>query len=192
MQRLAKKWQRAGIKIGFVPTMGYLHAGHLSLVKRARQAVGKNGKVVVSIYVNPTQFAPTEDLVKISARFETRFEIVPRRKCGCRFHAERRGNVSAKSELDGSRPPDFSTYVVEEKLSRAMEGASRPTHFRGVTTVVAKLVQHRSAGRGGVRPKRFSTGGHHQTHGGRFEFSGKNHRRADAARKRRTGDEFAQ
>ncbi|MGH7990080.1 MAG: pantoate--beta-alanine ligase, partial [Limisphaerales bacterium] len=64
MQRLAKKWRRAGIKIGFVPTMGYLHAGHLSLVKRARQVVGKSGKVVASIYVNPTQFAPTEDLSK--------------------------------------------------------------------------------------------------------------------------------
>src|SRR5471032_1400504 len=64
MQRLAKKWRRAGIKIGFMPTMGYLHAGHLSLVKRARQAVGKGGKVVVSIYVNPTQFGPKEDLSK--------------------------------------------------------------------------------------------------------------------------------
>src|SRR5476651_1796466 len=64
MQRLAKKWRHAGTRIGFVPTMGYLHAGHLSLVKRARQSVGKKGKVAVSIYVNPTQFAPTEDLSK--------------------------------------------------------------------------------------------------------------------------------
>src|ERR1019366_8305982 len=64
MQRLARQWQRADVRVGLVPTMGYLHAGHLSLVKRARQAVGKNGKVVVSIYVNPTQFAPTEDLAK--------------------------------------------------------------------------------------------------------------------------------
>src|SRR5215510_11054332 len=62
MQRLAKKWQRAGTRIGFVPTMGYLHAGHLSLVKRARKLVGRTGKVVVSIYVNPTQFGPHEDL----------------------------------------------------------------------------------------------------------------------------------
>src|SRR5258706_1460728 len=64
MQRLDRNWQRDGTRSGFVPTLGYLHAGHLSLVKRARQAVGKNGRLVVSIYVNPTQFAPTEDLSK--------------------------------------------------------------------------------------------------------------------------------
>src|ERR1039458_7206965 len=62
MQQLAKKRQRAGKRIGFVPTMGYLHAGHLSLVKRTQQAVGKGGVVVVSIYVNPTQFGPKEEI----------------------------------------------------------------------------------------------------------------------------------
>ena len=60
MQRLARRWRKAGVRVGFVPTMGYLHAGHLSLVERARKLVGHEGVVVVSIYVNPTQFAPTE------------------------------------------------------------------------------------------------------------------------------------
>ncbi len=61
MQRLARQWQQAGKRVGFVPTMGYLHAGHISLVRVARRQVGKSGKVVVSIYVNPTQFGPKED-----------------------------------------------------------------------------------------------------------------------------------
>src|SRR5471032_900139 len=133
MQRLARKWQRAGIEIGFVPTMGYLHAGHLSLVKRARQAVGKNGKVVVSIYVNPTQFAPTEDLSKYPRDLKRDLKLLRELKVDVVF-----------TPSDGEMYPNkyengFSTYVVEEKLSQTMEGASRPTHFRGVTTVVAKL-----------------------------------------------------
>jgi pantoate--beta-alanine ligase len=133
MQRLAKKWQRAGTRIGFVPTMGYLHAGHLSLVKRARQAVGKNGKVVVSIYVNPTQFAPTEDLSKYPRDLKRDLKLCRETGVDVVFTPSDAEMYPNKSENG------FSTYVVEEKLSRTMEGASRPTHFRGVTTIVAKL-----------------------------------------------------
>jgi pantoate--beta-alanine ligase len=133
MQRLAKKWQHNGTRLGFVPTMGYLHAGHLSLVKRARQVVGKNGKVVVSIYVNPTQFAPTEDLAKYPRDLKRDLKLLRELDADVVF------TPSDAEIYPGQSEKGFSTYVVEEKLSRLMEGASRPTHFRGVTTVVAKL-----------------------------------------------------
>jgi len=135
MQRLARKWQRAGARIGFVPTMGYLHAGHLSLVKRARQAVGKNGRLVVSIYVNPTQFAPTEDFSKYPRDLKRDLKLL--RECGVDVVFTPK---DAEMYPDRSAvPTGFSTYVIEENLSQRMEGASRPAHFRGVTTVVAKL-----------------------------------------------------
>jgi pantoate--beta-alanine ligase len=147
MQRLAQKWQRAGKRIGFVPTMGYLHAGHLSLVKRARQATGKNGVVVMSIYVNPTQFGPKEDFSKYPRDLKRDFKLCQEAGVDVVFTPSDKemypcGTGSRRrEEADGSRFDKrcFSTYVVEEKLSQSMEGASRPTHFRGVTTVVAKL-----------------------------------------------------
>jgi pantoate--beta-alanine ligase len=129
MQRAARNWQRAGAKIGFVPTMGYLHAGHISLVKEARRLVGPKGKVVVSIYVNPTQFGPHEDLAKYPRDLE-------RDKKLCR---EAGVDVVFFPTNEQMYPTPYSTYVVEETLSQGMEGASRPTHFRGVTTIVAKL-----------------------------------------------------
>ena len=133
MQRLAQKWQRAGTRIGFVPTLGYLHAGHLSLVKCARQAVDKSGRVVVSIYVNPAQFAPTEDLSKYPRDLKRDLKL-------CRAAGVDVVFVPDDAEVyPGKNKDRYSTYVVEEKLSQNMEGASRPTHFRGVTTVVAKL-----------------------------------------------------
>lgn len=133
MQRLSKKWQRAGITIGFVPTMGYLHAGHISLVHRARQAVGPGGKVVVSIYVNPTQFSPKEDLSKYP-------RDLSRDKGLCQEAGVDVFFVPTDAEMyPQAGEASFSTYVVEEKLSTTMEGTSRPTHFRGVTTIVAKL-----------------------------------------------------
>ena len=133
MQRLADGWRRRGVRIGLVPTMGYLHAGHLSLVKRARQLAGRRGKVVVSIYVNPTQFGPREDFATYPRDMSRDLRL-------CR--AEKVDAVFAPKDSEmypGGGAGRFSTYVVEESLTGGMEGAARPTHFRGVTTVVAKL-----------------------------------------------------
>src|SRR5437773_10809199 len=130
MQRQSFQWRRQGVRIGFVPTMGYLHEGHMSLVRRARKEVGKGGQVVVSIYVNPTQFGPGEDFSRYPRDLKRDQEL-------CR--AERVDLVFAPADAEMYAQP-FSTFVVEEELSRLMEGRSRPTHFRGVTTVVAKLL----------------------------------------------------
>ena len=132
MQRLALDWKRSVVGVGFVPTMGCLHQGHLSLVRQARLLVGSRGKVVVSIYVNPTQFGPRED-----------FAAYPRDLASDAKVCRREGVDVVFAPGDDEmypRDPQFSTYVIEESLSKGMEGASRPTHFRGVTTVVAKLL----------------------------------------------------
>lgn len=129
MQKTALGWRRKNRRVAFVPTMGYLHAGHISLVKRARRLAGPNGAVVVSIFVNPMQFAPTEDL----ARYP---RDLARDKKLCRDADADVLFVPAEGDM---YPKDFSTCVVEDRLSQGMEGASRPTHFRGVATVVLKL-----------------------------------------------------
>ena len=146
MQQFAKRCQQQGRRIGLVPTMGYLHEGHLSLVRVARRRVGRTGKVVVSIYVNPMQFGPKEDFSRYPRELNRDLRLC--RAAGvevvfCPSDAEMypRAGSSRGAGRTAQRvvPTHFSTYVVEEDLSRMMEGASRPTHFRGVTTVVAKL-----------------------------------------------------
>lgn len=133
MQRLARRWQRQGVRVGFVPTMGYLHAGHLSLVKRARRLVGPHGKVVVSIYVNPIQFGPKEDFSRYPRDLRRDLKL-------CRTEGADAVFTPHDDEMyPHGRDDAFSTYVVEETLSQQMEGNSRPGHFRGVTTIVAKL-----------------------------------------------------
>jgi pantoate--beta-alanine ligase len=133
MQRQALKWRRAGIRVGFVPTMGFLHAGHASLMQRARQALRSAGRVVVSVYVNPAQFGPAEDFTKYPRDLERDKRLCREAGVDVVF-APTDHEMYAQSKSD-----PYSTYVSEERLSREMEGASRPTHFRGVTTVVAKL-----------------------------------------------------
>ncbi len=134
MQRLAAAWRRAGVRVGLVPTMGYLHEGHLSLIRRARKWATPRGKVVVSIYVNPTQFGPTEDLAKYPR--DLRRDLLLCRGAG----ADAVFAPSDEEMYPGRAEGRFSTYVVEERLSSVLEGKSRPTHFRGVTTIVAKLL----------------------------------------------------
>ena len=147
MQKLARYWKRSGTRIGLVPTMGYLHAGHLSLVRRARQAVGKRGVVVVSIYVNPTQFGPGEDFSKYPRDLKRDLKLCRDAGVDVVFTPTDREMYPAKTRsrrCESVEEPRFDkrgygTYVIEKQLSHSMEGVARPTHFNGVTTVVAKL-----------------------------------------------------
>lgn len=126
MQRLASAWHRQGRRIGLVPTMGYLHEGHLALVRLARL---RSDYVVTSIFVNPIQFSPNEDLARYPRDF-TRDQALL---------AQEGVEVIYCPDAAEMYPADFSTYVNVERLSEPLCGKSRPGHFRGVTTVVAKL-----------------------------------------------------
>jgi pantoate--beta-alanine ligase len=134
MQRLAMAWRREGRRIAMVPTMGYLHEGHLDLVRIARRTAGRSGRVVVTIYVNPTQFGVGEDHARYPRDLDRDLGLCRDTGVDAVFTPD------DASMYPGREEGLYSTYVVEEKLSHGMEGASRPTHFRGVTTVVAKLL----------------------------------------------------
>ncbi len=112
--------------VGFVPTMGYLHEGHMSLVRQAR---AENKTVIVSIYVNPTQFGPKEDLSRY-----------PRDLARDLVMLEKEGTDVVFFPSDKEMyPAGYDTWVTVDNLTKPLEGDSRPTHFRGVTTIVAKL-----------------------------------------------------
>jgi len=126
MKKLSNEDLKSGKKIGFVPTMGYLHKGHLSLVEAARK---ENDIVVVSIFVNPTQFGPNEDYSRYPRDLERDLRLLEPFGVDYVF-------VPSVEEM---YPPFYSVYVEETELSKYLCGASRPGHFRGVCTVVAKL-----------------------------------------------------
>jgi len=111
--------------VGLVPTMGYLHEGHLSLIRRAREECDH---VFVSIFVNPTQFGPKEDLAKYPRDLERDFRLI-----------EAYTDVVWNPTAEIMYPTGYQTWVEVEAMTRPLEGAMRPGHFRGVTTVVAKL-----------------------------------------------------
>ena len=121
-----KEWKKQGLAVALVPTMGYLHEGHKSLMERARK---ENDKVVVSIFVNPMQFGPNEDLESYPRDLDRDSKICEAAGVDLIFHPE-------VEEMYG---PDFHAYVDMHTLPEKLCGASRPVHFRGVQTVVSKL-----------------------------------------------------
>ncbi len=126
MQSLAIGMRSSGRLIGLVPTMGSLHEGHLSLIDIAKE---RADKVIVSIFVNPTQFGPSEDFDKYPRVLEADLE-----KC-----RERGADIVFNPSIADMYPDGYSTYVNEEHISAGLCGVSRPNHFRGVTTVCLKL-----------------------------------------------------
>jgi pantoate--beta-alanine ligase len=125
--RAVRAWHAAGEgSLGLVPTMGYLHAGHVSLVERARR---ENDRVAASIFVNPTQFGPKEDLASYPRDLQRDLRLLEDAGCDVVF-------VPAVAEM---YPAGTDTFVVPGRVAEPLEGARRPGHLRGVATVVAKL-----------------------------------------------------
>lgn len=121
-----KKWREEGLTVGLVPTMGYLHEGHKSLIDKA---VEQNDKVVVSVFVNPIQFGPTEDLATYPRDLQRDSVLCENAGADLIFHPEKEDMYF----------DDFCTYIDMENLTKGLCGKTRPTHFRGVCTVVGKL-----------------------------------------------------
>ncbi len=126
VRKQVKAWRKEGLSVGLVPTMGYLHEGHKSLIDRA---VKENDKVVVSDFVNPIQFGVNEDLSTYPRDIEADKKLCESAGADLIFHP-------APEEMYA---PDFSTFVETEGVSAGLCGKTRPTHFRGVCTVVSKL-----------------------------------------------------
>jgi pantoate--beta-alanine ligase len=126
MQKIADEYRLADKKIGFVPTMGYLHEGHLSLMEAATE---KSDVLAVSIFVNPTQFSPDEDLEEYPRDIQRDEKRLAEIGCDVLFYPTEAMMY----------PSGYKTYVIVEDITQKLCGTSRPTHFRGVTTVVTKL-----------------------------------------------------
>lgn len=120
------EWRKQGLSVGLVPTMGYLHEGHKSLIDAA---VAGNDKVVVSVFVNPMQFGPTEDLASYPRDLDRDAALCEAAGADLIFHPE----------PEEMYLPDFSSFVDMNTLTKGLCGKTRPIHFRGVCTVVAKL-----------------------------------------------------
>ncbi|MCC8061548.1 MAG: pantoate--beta-alanine ligase [Clostridiales bacterium] len=122
-----RAWKREGLSVGLVPTMGYLHEGHASLVE---ESVRQCDRTVASVFVNPTQFGPNEDLETYPRDFEHDCALLEAKGCDLVFHPS----------VEEMYPDGFATYVeIQSEMPKQLCGKTRPIHFRGVCTVVSKL-----------------------------------------------------
>lgn len=134
VQKAAREWKKEGLSIGLVPTMGYLHDGHRSLIHKA---VEQNDRVIVSIFVNPIQFGPNEDLDNYPRDLEADTAVCESEGVDIIFHPE-------PKDMYGDH---FLTHVEVDEITKVLCGRSRPVHFKGVTTVVNKLMNISKADR---------------------------------------------
>lgn len=126
VRKQVKQWRREGLTVGLVPTMGYLHEGHKSLIDRA---VMENDRIVVSVFVNPTQFGPNEDFESYPRDMDKDAKLCEDAGASLIFHPQ-----PEEMYLEG-----YSTFVDMDTITKGLCGKTRPTHFRGVCTVVSKL-----------------------------------------------------
>ena len=126
VRKQVKKWREEGLSVGLVPTMGYLHEGHKSLIDKA---VEQNDRVVVSVFVNPIQFGPNEDLATYPRDLERDAALCENAAANLIFHPEPENMYES----------DFCSFIDMDGLTKGLCGKTRPTHFRGVCTVVGKL-----------------------------------------------------
>jgi pantoate--beta-alanine ligase len=127
MKALVRKWKADGLTVGFVPTMGFLHEGHLSLVRESRR---RSGATAVSIFVNPAQFGPHEDFSRYPRDFERDAALLEKEGVDVLFYPS----------VEEMYPAGYETYVEVRDLQDRLCGKSRPGHFRGVATIVLKLL----------------------------------------------------
>jgi pantoate--beta-alanine ligase len=126
VREIVKEWKKQGLTVGLVPTMGYLHEGHQSLISKSAE---QNDRTVVSVFVNPIQFAPTEDLATYPRDLERDMQKVE----------EAGGNLIFNPEPSEMYPEHFTSFIDTTETTELLCAVTRPTHFRGVCTVVGKL-----------------------------------------------------
>lgn len=169
-------YRAAGKQIGLVPTMGALHNGHLSLVKRC---VNENGCCVVSVFVNPTQFNDKNDLIHYPRTPEADCELL--KSAGC--------HIVFMPSVEEMYPQKDTRVFDLGPVAAVMEGKFRPGHFNGVAQIVSKLFRYRKTRPGIFRGKRFSTNRRHQRNDPTTEISCRNRLLSHRARSRRYGPE---